>query len=183
MVRMTVSLLIIVLFGSIIVEGIANNYDNGPYKDSGTFEDYPNMTGNWERAADVDGPLEVDAFRKVYIDHDEEEDVYKSSCNFNSYAESILFTGAYWLYAAIEEVNPNEYDGVFNGPWWDYEANGFREPQADDTPQSINSTSAFSWAKGSIPDSTEQEDDPESSEQPEPSSPSEAYSVYANVPF
>lgn len=181
MVRIFVSILVISLISSMIFEGTAKKSSNRAYEESGTFEDYPNMIGNWERAADAEGPLEVDVLRKVYIDLDQEEDVYNCSCNFNSYAEDPMFAGNYWVSATIHGVGTNHHGNGFNGPWWDYEANGHREPQADDTPQDINLTSSFSWAFGTQPQPPEP-DDNESGDQPEPPTP-QSYSVYAHVPF
>ena len=183
MLRIVVSVLIVCLIGVII--GVAIVTANNGYKNGGTFEDFPNMDGNWERAADADGPLHVDASRKVYINIDKAEDVFTCNSNFISYAENPMFSGTYWLSTTIHipGVGTNEHGGEFNGPWWDYEANGHRRPQVDDEPQDINLTSAFSWANGSGPE--EPEDLMGSGSDPQPCVPQEAeeYNVYAHVPF
>lgn len=180
MVRIVVSVLIVCLVG-----GIALATSNRLYKNSGTFEDFPNMDGNWDRAADALGPLQVEASRKVYIDIDKAEDVFISNSNFMSYAENPMFSGYYWLSATINKgcAHTNEHGGEFNGPWWDYEANGHRTPQADDEPQDINLTSAYGWANGSGPE--EPEDLMGSGSEPQPCVPPEfeEYKVYAHVPF
>lgn len=182
MMRIVVSVLIVCLVGGIIGIALASNR---LYRNSGTFEDYPNMDGNWECAADALGPLQVESSRKVYIDIDKAEDVFICNSNFISYAGNPMFAGTYWLSTTINipGVGTNEHGGEFNGPWWDYEAIGHRRPQIDDEPQDINLTSAYSWANGAGPE--EPEDLIGSGSGPHPCLPQEfeEYSVYAHVPF
>ena len=182
MVRIVVSMLIVCLIGVII--GVAIVTANNLYKNSGTFEDFPNMDGNWERAADADGPLEVEASRKVYIDIDDAKDVFSCNSNFMSYAENPMFAGNYRLSTTINipGIDANEHGGEFNGAWWDYEANGHKTPQADDEPQDINLASSYSWANGAGP-GAEDPADSGSGNQPIPPPDVEEYSVYAHVPF
>ena len=178
MMRIVVSILIVCLIGVVI--GIALAVSNGLYTKSGTFEDFPNMDGNWESAADALGPLQVEASRKVYIDIDDEEDVFSCNSSFMSYAENSMFAGTYWLSATV--LHTNEHGGKFNGAcWWDYEANGHRTPQVDDEPQDINLTSANSSAIGAGPE--EPEDPMGSGSDPNPSVPAEftEYEVNAHV--
>lgn len=182
MMRIVVGILIVCLVGGIIGIALATN---GQYRNSGTFEDFPNMDGNWERGADALGPLQVDASRKVYIDIDDAEDVFISNSNFMSYAENPMFSGNYWLSATINKPDPdtNEHGGDFNGPWWDYEANGHRTPQTDDEPQDLNLTSAYGWANGAGPEEPEDPMGSGSDPQQDPLPEDEEYSVYAHVPF
>ena len=183
MMRIVVSVLIVCLIGGIL--GVALATSNRLYRNSGTFEDFPNMDGNWERAADADGPLHVESSRKVYIDIDEAEDVFICNSNFMSYAENPMFAGNYWLSTTIKMpcVGTNEHGDEFNGAWWDYEANEHRRPQADDEPQDINLTSAYGLANGAGPE--DPEDPMGSGSDPQPCVPpeDEQYRVYAHVPF
>ena len=182
MTRIVVSILVVCLIG--IVIGIALAASNRLYKNSGTFEDFPNMDGNWESAADALGLLQVEASRKVYINIDDEEDIFSCNSSFMSYAENPMFAGTYWLSTTINilGVGTNEHGGEFNGAWWDYEANGHRTPQVDEEPQDINLTSAYGLANGAGP---EPEDPMGSGSDPEQDPPpeDEQYKVYAHVPF
>lgn len=182
MIRIVVCILIVCLIGGII--GVAIVTATNQYQNNGTFEDFTNMDGNWERAADADGPLHVDSSRKVYIDIDNAEDVFMCNSNFMSYAVNPMFAGNYWLSTTINIpcVGTNEHGDEFNGAWWDYEANGHRTVQVDDEPQDINLTSAYSWANGAAP---EPDDPMESGSDPQPVPPPEdkQCKVYAHVPF
>ena len=183
MTRVVVSILIAFLVGGII--GIALAASNRLYKNGGTFEDFSNMDGNWESAADADGPLQVEASRKVYIDIDDEEDVFSCNSSFMSYAENPMFAGTYWLSTTIKipGVGIKEHGGKFNGAWWDYEVRGHRTLQADDEPQDFNLTSAYGLANGGGPE--EPEDLVGSGSDPQQNPPPEfvVYKVFAHVPF
>lgn len=179
MMRIVVSILIVCLIGVVI--GIALAVSNGLYTNSGTFEDFTNMDGNWESAADALGPLQVEASRKVYINIDDEEDVFSCNSSFMSYAENPMFAGNYLLSTTINipGVDPTEHGGEFNGAWWDYEANGHRRPQVDDEPQDINLTSAYGLANGAGPE--EPEDPKGSGSDPNPSVPAEFTECQVNA--
>ncbi len=151
--RFVYSLLIVVIISGVIITGIVQATDPDFY-DYGTFDDFPNMDGNWERCADGDGPLEVDTSRKVYIDIDAGEDVYSCSADFYSYANNPNYKGQYCLSTSInvDGAKPDFSPYLsYNGPWWVYKTNEFRKPQTGDIPQDIGLTSASSWANGSFP--------------------------------
>lgn len=141
-----------------IITGIVQATDS-EFRKSGTFDDYPNMDGNWERASDSAGYLEGDVSRKVYIDIENEEDVFSCGANFDSYAMDPNYSGNYQLWALIEAPGgtDNKHGSNFNGPWWDYESNGLRLAGAGNNPQDINLTIAEVRAYGSlIPEQVDQ---------------------------
>lgn len=149
--RLVYSLLIVVIISGVIINGIVQATDS-EFRESGTFDDFPNMDGNWERCADGDGPLEVDTSRRVYIDIDASEDVFSCSANFYSYANSPNYSGEYGLSASINIVGVNSISiqKKFNGPWWEYSTNMFRQPQIGNLPQNISVTTAYSGANGRL---------------------------------
>lgn len=151
--RFVYSLLIVVIISGVIITGIVQATDPDFY-DYGTFDDFPNMDGNWERCADGAGPLEVDTSRKVYIDIDAGEDVFSCSANFFSYANNPNYRGEYGVSTTISvdgEKQDSSTDISYNGPWWVYKTTEFRKPQTGDIPQDIGLTKATSWANGSLP--------------------------------
>ncbi|MCG9129438.1 hypothetical protein JT359_17760 [Candidatus Poribacteria bacterium] len=138
------------------------------YHESGTFEDFPNMDGNWERCSDWDGPLEVDTSRKVYIDIDACEDVFSCSANFYSYANNPNYNGEYSLSASINlvELDSISIEKKFNGPWWEYSTNVLRQPQIGNLPQNISVTTAYSGANGRLTVELNNDSDSGSNSQP-----------------
>ena len=149
--RFVYSLLILGLISGVIITGIVQA-TNPDFHDYGTFDDFPNMDGNWERCSDGDGPLEVDTSRKVYIDIDAGEDVFSCSANFFSYANNPNYSGSYELSTSIDVfgVVPIFIKNDFNGPWWEYSTNVFRQPQIGNLPQNISVTTAYSGANGRL---------------------------------
>ena len=156
--RFVYSLLILGLISGMIITGIVQATDS-EFRESGTFDDFPNMDGNWERASDSSGDLEGDVSRKVYIDIDAGEDVFSCGANFYSYANNPNYSGNYQLWALIEAPGgtDNKHGSDFNGPWWDYESNELRLAGAGNNPQDINLTIAGVRAYGSlIPEQVDQ---------------------------
>ena len=81
-------------------------------------------TVDWTRGYDVDGPLEADAYRAVYTDNNNNQDVVRSNSYVYSYSIAPLFTGTYWVSASvwIEEFGTNAHSGTFQGSAYDSES-------------------------------------------------------------
>lgn len=179
-------LLILGIISSMIITGIVQA-TNPYFHDYGTFEDFPNMVGNWERCAHDDGPIGVDTSRRVYIDLDTGEDVFSCSANFYSYANDPNYTGDYEVSTSINVLGESSisFKKDFNGPWWEYNTNDYRQTQTDNIPQSLSVATAYSTASGHLTEELINPEDSGSNSQPIPNPDTqlnaEENSVYVNL--